>query len=129
MTRTEVRVPRTLALYGVIGVSGVLLDYLVFLLLLGLDALHPQVANAISTTVGITNNFLLNALLNFRTRDRFAVRFLRFYAVGLTGLALTFVVLQVFSGWLGLDPRWVKGGALPVVVFLQYTVNKKWSFG
>ncbi|MFI0465069.1 MULTISPECIES: GtrA family protein [Saccharopolyspora] len=122
-------ISRSLLLYAVIGASGVLLDYLLFLLLFNAAGLHEQLANAISTTAGITNNFVLNTLFNFRKRDRIAVRFLRFYAVGVAGIALTFVLLQVFSGWLGIDPNLVKAGSLPVVLIFQYTINKKWSFG
>lgn len=133
MSRTELPVReglvnRSLVLYAVIGLSGVTLDYLLFLLLFNVAGLHEQIANAVSTTAGIVNNFTLNALLNFRTRDRLLVRFARFYAVGLTGIALTFVLLQVFSGFLGVDPNIVKAGSLPVVLLCQYTINRKWSF-
>ncbi|QUG99551.1 GtrA family protein [Saccharopolyspora erythraea] len=137
MTRTDPGAPvvrerlvsRSLVLYALIGCSGVLLDYGLFLLLFNLAGLHEQLANAISTTAGITNNFVLNALLNFRKRDRILVRFLRFYAVGVAGIGLTFVLLQVFSGHLGVDPNLVKAGSLPVVLVFQYTINRKWSFG
>ncbi|MDA3645998.1 GtrA family protein [Saccharopolyspora indica] len=133
MTRTEQRarplVSPELLRYAAIGASGVLLDYLLFLLLYNAFGLHEQVANVISTTAGITNNFVLNALFNFRKRDRILVRFLRFYAVGVAGIGLTFALLQVFSGWLGIDPNLVKAASLPIVLIVQYTINKKWSFG
>jgi len=90
--------------------------------------MHHQLANALSTTAGITNNFVLNSLFNFRKTDRIAVRFLRFYAVGLAGIGLTFLLLHVFSGWLGVNPNLVKLASLPLVLMFQYTINKKWSF-
>lgn len=120
---------RSLVLYAAIGASGVLLDYLVFLLLFNLVGLHPQLANAISTTAGITNNFVLNSLFNFRKTDRILVRFLRFYAVGIAGIVLTFVLLEVFTGLLGADPNLVKLASLPLVLLFQYAINRKWSFG
>jgi putative flippase GtrA len=135
MTRTEPRGARdrlisgSLLRYAMIGASGVLLDYVLFLLLFNAVGLHEQLANAISTTVGITNNFVLNTLFNFRRRDRIVVRFVRFYAVGVAGIGLANVALQVFSGWLGIDPNLVKACSLPVVPIFQYTINKKWSFG
>ncbi|PKW13613.1 GtrA family protein [Saccharopolyspora spinosa] len=135
MTKTEPiggsdrLISRSLLRYAVIGASGVLLDYLLFLLLFNAVGLHEQIANAISTTAGITNNFVLNTLFNFRKRDRILVRFLRFYAVGVAGIVWSFVLLQVFSGWLGIDPNLVKAGSLPVVLIFQYSINKKWSFG
>lgn len=115
-------------LYALIGLSGVLLDYGAFLVLFNIAGVHEQIANALSTTLGITNNFTLNTLFNFRKRDRLAVRFARFYLVGLAGIGLTFLLLHAFSGRLGVDPNLVKAGSLPLVLVLQYTLNKKWSF-
>lgn len=132
MTRVEPRLPRpsrALVLYGIIGVSGVTLDYLVFLLLFNSSGLHEQLANAISTSIGIANNFALNAWLNFRTTDRLLIRFARFYSVGLAGMALTFLLLHLGSGMFGLNPNLVKAAAIPLVVVLQYLINKRWSFG
>jgi putative flippase GtrA len=133
MTRTEWArerlISRSLLLYTLIGISGVVLDYLLFLVLFNAVGLHEQVANAISTTAGITNNFVLNARFNFRRSDRIVMRFLRFYAVGIAGIGLTFVLLHVFSGWLGINPNLVKAASLPIVLLFQYTLNKKWSFG
>lgn len=119
---------RSLVLYAVIGLSGVTLDYLLFLLLFNVVGLHAQLANAVSTTVGIVNNFTLNSLLNFRKRDHLLLRFARFYSVGLAGIALTFVLLQVLSGLAGIDPNIVKAASLPIVLLCQYTLNRKWSF-
>lgn len=134
MTRTEPeqqprqRPDSSLVRYAAIGALGVCLDYGLFVVLFNLVGLHEQVANALSTTAGIVNNFALNALFNFRRRDRLLVRFLRFYAVGLTGIALTFLLLRVFSAGLGVNPDLVKAASLPLVLVLQYSINRRWSF-
>lgn len=138
MTRTEPeqqarqgprrRPDSSLVRYAAIGVLGVCLDYGLFVVLFNLVGLHEQLANALSTTAGIVNNFALNALFNFRRRDRLLVRFLRFYAVGLTGIALTFLLLRVFSAGLGVNPDLVKAASLPLVLVLQYSINRRWSF-
>ncbi|WP_330344645.1 GtrA family protein [Streptomyces longwoodensis] len=120
---------RQLITYALVGGSGVLLDLAAFLLLYDVAGWHAQLANVLSTSIGITNNFVLNALFTFRRRDRLLVRYLRFYAVGLTGIALTFVLLAVFSRGLGIDPNLVKAGSLPVVLLVQFALNRKWSFG
>jgi putative flippase GtrA len=122
------RISGSLIRYALIGASGVLLDYCLFLLLFNVFGLHDQVSNVISTTTGIVNNFTLNTLLNFRKRDRILLRFLRFYSVGVGGIALTFVLLRVFSGLLGVNPNLVKACSLPIVLLFQYSINKRWSF-
>ena len=119
---------RSFVLYQLIGASGALLDLLLFLALYNAAGVHEQVATAISTSVGIANNFLLNSYLNFRVRDGMLRRFLRFYAVGLVGIGLVAVLLLVFHTWLGVDANVVKVVSLPVVAVLQFLLNKRWSF-
>ncbi|MFI5962731.1 GtrA family protein [Streptomyces asoensis] len=125
---TRTRDLRQLITYALVGGSGVLLDLGAFLLLYNVAGLHEQVANVLSTSLGITNNFVLNALFTFGKRDRLLLRWLRFYSVGLTGIALTFVLLAVFSRGLGIDPNLVKAGSLPLVLVFQFALNRKWSF-
>ncbi|MEU0180873.1 GtrA family protein [Streptomyces sp. NPDC006207] len=120
---------RQLIRYALVGGSGVALDLVAFVLLFNVLGLDEQVANIISTSLGITNNFVLNAIFTFDKRDRLFVRFLRFYAVGVTGIALTYVLFQVFTSWLGVDANIVKAGSLPLVLATQFVLNRKWSFG
>lgn len=122
------RTLRQLLRYTLIGGSGLALDLVVFLLLHNLAGMDEQFANAISTTLGIANNFVLNALFTFERRDRIVMRFLRFYAVGLTGIALTNLLFLAFTDALGIDANLVKVGSLPLVLALQFALNKKWSF-
>jgi putative flippase GtrA len=122
------RTLRQLVRYTLIGGSGVALDLVVFLLLHNLAGMNEQVANALSTTLGIANNFVLNALFTFERRDRIVVRFLRFYAVGLTGIALTDLLFLAFTDGLGINADLVKAGSLPLVLALQFVLNRKWSF-
>ncbi|MEU0073336.1 GtrA family protein [Streptomyces sp. NPDC006332] len=122
------RTLRQLVRYTLIGGSGVALDLVVFLLLHNLAGTDEQLANVISTTLGIANNFVLNARFTFDRRDRIVLRFLRFYAVGLTGIALTYLLFLVFTDGLGIDANLVKAGSLPLVLALQFVLNRKWSF-
>ncbi|MDQ0763447.1 GtrA family protein [Streptomyces canus] len=122
------RITRQLLRYTLIGGSGVAVDLVVFLLLHNLTGVNEQFANALSTTLGIVNNFALNARFTFERRDRLVVRFLRFYAVGLTGIALTNLLFLAFTDGLGIDANLVKAGSLPLVLALQFVLNRKWSF-
>lgn len=119
---------RPFLLYMVIGCSGVTLDLATFALLFDVAGLHEQVANALSTTLGITSNFLLNSRFTFGKRDRLAVRFARFYGVGLFGMAVTTAALHVFVTVLGVEATLVKALTIPCVAVMQYWLNKKWSF-
>ncbi|MGW0419802.1 GtrA family protein [Streptomyces sp. NPDC003015] len=122
------RITRQLLRYTLIGGCGVTLDLVVFLLLHNLAGMNEQFANALSTTLAIAGNFALNARFTFERRDRLVVRFLRFYAVGLTGIALTNLLFLAFTDGLGIDANLVKAGSLPLVLALQFVLNRKWSF-
>lgn len=122
------RLSRQLLSYTLIGGSGVALDLVVFLLLHNTAGMNEQFANAISTTLGIANNFVLNARFTFERRDRLVVRFLRFYAVGLTGIVLTNLLFLAFTDGLGIDANLIKAASLPLVLALQFVLNRKWSF-
>jgi putative flippase GtrA len=128
VTRASRSGSRPFLLYIAIGAVGVAADLAVFVLLFNGFGLHEQVANALGTTLGITNNFLLNSYFNFNKRDRMLARFARFYGVGVIGMLMTTAALQVFVTFLGFHPNLVKTATIPVVAVAQYWLNKKWSF-
>lgn len=119
---------RHFILYAIIGVSGVTLDFVIFAFLTKIMGLDPLIANVISTTFGITNNFILNAFYNFKKSDALLYRFVSFYAVGLVGILLSTLILRALHDGLGLDPLIAKFISLIFVLITQYSLNKAISF-
>ena len=64
--------------YCLIGVTGASLDAVLFWLMTR-AGVYYQLANFISVTCGIVNNFFLNAFFNFKTKNRLLRRFCSFY--------------------------------------------------
>lgn len=128
MPLPRIRTSRQFLLYTLIGVSSVLLDLAVFFVLFNAVHVDKFAATAVSTTAGITNSFVWNARYNFQVTDRLAARFVRFYAVGLAGLALTAALFAVFVDVFGFDANVVKVASLAPVLVVQFTANKRWSF-
>jgi putative flippase GtrA len=116
---------RSVGRYSVIGVSGVTLDTLLFAVLVW-GGMIPVVATVLSTVAGITNNYLLNARFNFRTRVNL-VHFRRFMTVGLVGLAVAAGSLQLLIS-AGMSPLPAKLVSLPCVLVSQFMANKHWAF-
>jgi putative flippase GtrA len=141
---TSIREHRSFFLYICIGFTGLTLDFVTFLLLVRVLHLPELVANPISMSVGIINNFFLNAFFNFRETDRLLSRFLSFYAVGIVGILVGNFILWFFNGVIGnsvsslLAYIWqplsnyrlelVKGGSIIVIGVMQYFLNKYISF-
>jgi putative flippase GtrA len=111
--------------YAAIGVSGVLLDTLLFVFLTRLG-LIPVAATALSTCAGIMNNYLLNARYNFRTAPNL-VHGRRFFIVGLLGLGVAAGSLQLLIS-AGMAPLPAKLASLPCVLVSQFAANKYWTF-
>ncbi len=127
VVRRLYRQQREFVLYSLIGVTGVALDFGVFLALTVWVGLSPNVATAISVSCGILNNFVLNVRFNFQVRDRYVARFLSFYLVGMIGVILSVAVLTI-GGYLGWAPIWSKVVSLPIVVVVQFAMNKLVTF-
>ena len=117
--------PASMGRYGVIGVCGVTLDTVLFLLLVRTGVLAVP-ATVLSTLAGIVNNYVLNAKLHFGTSLNL-VHGRRFLTVGLLGLLVAAASLQLLLG-LGMAELPAKLVSIPVVVVSQFVANKRWSF-
>ena len=115
----------TLGRYALIGVSGITLDFVLFVVLtrVGVD---PVPATVVSTLAGIVNNYVLNATTNFGTGVSLTSGW-RFIAVGLLGLLIATVSLDLLIR-AGLSPLVAKVVSVPCVVAGQFLANKHWSF-
>lgn len=117
--------PASIGRYGLIGVSGVTLDFVLFVILTQLG-MGPLPATVISTVTGIANNYVLNARFNFGTGLALGSGW-RFLAVGLLGLVVATWSLDLLlrAGVAELSAKLV---TVPCVVGAQYLANRYWSF-
>ncbi|MCR4847952.1 MAG: GtrA family protein [Bacteroidales bacterium] len=119
---------RNLILYGIIGGFCAALDFGIYSLLCYLEVLPYLWANVISTHVGIFTSFCLNRSLNFKVKDKAALRFMSFYLVGLMGLGLSSLMLWFMvdeGGWNELISKLI---TIVVVALVQFFLNKYITF-
>ena len=119
---------RQFVTYCLIGISGVMLDFAVYSLLVKETHLDYEVANAISYAFGTGLSFFLNAHFNFKTRDALPLRFFLFCGVAFLGWALSAGILFVTVDRLGWDKYLAKLATIAAVVLLQYNLNRLISF-
>lgn len=120
---------QTFLSYATVGVSGIVIDTLVFIFLVYALHLNPALATIISTSCGIINNFVWNAMYTFKTKDHLWRRFVMFYGVGLAGIFASALIVLLFADIFAQNALLVKLLSLPPVVIGQYFVNKRVSFG
>jgi dolichol-phosphate mannosyltransferase len=118
---------RSFVLYCVIGASGVSLDTALFYVLTRWFGVHYEIAHFCGVTLGITNNFTWNALLNFKVRDRVLVRYAQFYAVGMVGMLVGMTLLALLVEVLAVPVMLAKLSTVVVVTIIQYTLNVRTS--
>ena len=114
-------------IYSVIGVSGAVLDFFIFSCLICFGT-NYLIANAIGVACGISNNFILNARYNFKTKNNFFMRFLSFSAVGMFGFFLSSSFLYLNNAYWELTVYIAKFFTIFVVAITQYLLNKTFTF-
>lgn len=119
---------RNLILYGLIGGFCAALDFGVYTLLCHFEVLPYLWANVVSTHVGIFTSFLLNRSFNFKVKDKTPQRFLSFYAVGLTGLGMSSLMLWLLVDKASWDELICKLITIVIVSLMQFILNKYITF-
>ena len=117
---------RDLIIYGIIGGFCAILDFIVYSALC--FVLPFLVVNIISTHCGIFCSFYLNRKYNFKVEDKTFRRFLIFYAVGLSGLAVSEILLGFMVNKIGVEKLIAKLLTIVVVALLQFVLNKFITF-
>ena len=80
--------------FGVVGASGMVVDFGVLYLMRDVVGLPDLWANTISFTAAATSNYFLNRIWTFRSRERqVGVEYLKFLAVSVVGLGVNNGVL------------------------------------
>ncbi len=128
LVTTFLRKYRELVVYCMIGCTGAGLDFVVYALLTSVAGLHYQLANFLSVSFGIVNNFFWNYFFNFKTKDRMLLRLGSFYAVGMFGWALSACCLLLFIEFFGLHSLIAKLGTIFIVTIVQFCLNKFITF-
>ncbi len=119
---------RELIKYCIIGCSGALLDFIVYTILIKAFGMNYLLANALSVTAGITNNFFLNAYLNFKVTDNMFKRFISFYLVGMLGLLISEILLYLLVDIMIMNSIIAKIITIFVITIVQFILNKTITF-
>jgi putative flippase GtrA len=114
-------------LYCLCGGMGVSTDYAVFWLSVT-GGLWYQGANLLGYLAGTLMSFALNRVFTFGMRDRTMQRLAMFLGVAAVGFAASAAMLWALVQGFHLDPRLAKVLTLPMVVVLQFTLNRRLTF-
>lgn len=115
-----------LAKFGVVGISGYVINLVVYALLLGLGA---HVAAVISFVVSAASNYFWNRHWTFANqKGHFGYQGIRYLVVTLVALGVNQLWLLVFLDWFGWGKVVSQAIAIALIVPVNFLGNKLWSF-
>lgn len=123
--------------FGIVGLSGTLLDFLVLTFLKEAAGFTTLLANTLSYSVGLINNFTWNRLWTYPdSRSKpLLTQLSQFAMVSLMGVMINNLIVLMLEPSLGALIGNPEIGYLPakvvatgVVVFWNFIVNRLWTF-
>ena len=106
---------------------GVSLDYFIYITMIDFGWGY-QFSNFFGYLFGTIYSFFLNKHLTFRTVDYQAKRMAMFLCVGAIGIAISSLQLWLFLEVMSIDYKIAKTLTLPLILFVQFTLNRKYTF-
>ena len=113
--------------YVLIGILGLVVDFGTYWILTDIN-INVEIANMISSTCGIINNFFWNSYTNFKVHNRMFLRFISYFLVGQITTVFTTISLFIFASKLGFSHLIVKVIAMIVATLIQFVLNKFVTF-
>ena len=115
--------------FGVVGFSGLLVDFGITYLLKEVFKVQRFVANAIGFLTAASSNYILNRVWTFQSANpEVAVEFGKFFFVALIGLGINSLVLWVLNTKFKLNFYFAKLLAVIVTTFWNFIANYLYTF-
>jgi putative flippase GtrA len=121
------RVSVQLFFYCLCGGIGVTTDYCIYYIVLRFGVWY-QVANILSYASGTLVSFFLNRSITFQTLNKTGRRLAMFFGVAAVGYGVSAAMLSFLVGFASIEPRISKLMTLPVVVVIQFLINRRITF-
>ncbi|MDW3197570.1 MAG: GtrA family protein [Cytophagales bacterium] len=115
--------------FGLVGLSGMAIDFGATYLLKEHAKLHKYIANGVGFSLAATNNFYWNKVWTFEdTNVEVTQQYLSFVIVSLIGLGINTLVLIVLEKRMEVNFYFAKIVAIMVVVLWNFTMNYLFTF-
>ena len=116
--------------FGLVGLSGYVVNLAVFAALIGVLDIHHLVAAVGAFCVAVANNFVWNRLWTFGPSESHpAFQAVRFFVVSVASLLINLVVLEALLAVTSLGELSCQAIAVAVAMPFNFLGNKLWTFG
>lgn len=115
--------------FGVVGLSGVFVDFGITYLLREKAKIQQFVANAIGFTCAATSNYVLNRIWTYQSQNpEVLIEFSRFFLFSLIGLGLNTFILWILVSKFKQNFYVSKLFAIGIVTLWNFLVNTLYTF-
>ena len=114
-------------LYCLCGGTGIITDLIVYFISLRLGLFYMY-ANALGYLLGTVMSFILNRKITFGVSDKVLLRLAIFLCVALFGFSMSAIMLWFLINFYFVSEQIAKLFTLPVVMALQFFLNKQLTF-
>ena len=115
--------------FGVVGASGVIVDFGFTYVFKEWFKIQKYVANAIGFTIAASSNYFLNRIWTFHSNNpQIAVEYGQFILVSLVGLAINTLVLWLLVSKAKFNFYFAKLFAIGVVTIWNFVINLNYTF-
>ena len=112
--------------FGVVGASGMVVDFGVLILMRDIVGLPDLWANTISFTAAATSNYFLNRIWTFRSKEKqVGVEYIKFILVSVIGLGVNNGSLWLLSRLL---PSWAEDWRFYILWAFAVGITTIWNF-
>jgi len=116
------------AKFFIIGISSLIIDMLLLILLKEKIKLAPVYAVAINQLFVIAYNFLMNKYWSFNSRKQGLKQLTRYAALVCFNYLASIIFMYVFSDVLNIDYRLVRLGTIALLFIFNFIVYKTWVY-
>lgn len=115
--------------FGIVGASGMIVDFSLTYLFKEIIKIQKYVANAIGFTVAATTNYFLNRIWTFHdTAPEITVQYIKFFIISLIGLGINTLILYILVNNYKKNFYLSKLFAIGVVMVWNFSINLIFTF-
>jgi putative flippase GtrA len=115
--------------YGMVGCSGIVIDFSVTYTLIEFTTSNIFVSNALGFVLAALSNYYINSKWTFKNNQTEKVSgFLRFFFFSAIGLVLNYFILNLFMRYAEIDFYASKSCAIAVVFVWNFSANYLFTF-
>lgn len=115
--------------FGVVGFSGVIIDYGITFLLKEVLKIHKYLANSLGFICAATSNYFLNRIWTFKSHDpEILIQYTKFIVISIIGLGINNLVIFFLNDKKNMNFYLAKLFAIGVVTVWNFFMNYIYTF-